>query len=332
MRTVMRKILLGTGGAAVLAVSAAVATLEWRFAKGREDVERAWAQASVQPLDSLGATRRLEILPLIDESGAAPGLQTEAGVSYLIRTDHNTILFDVGLNALRGDPSPLQANMKRLGISLADIDTIVISHPHLDHVGGFRWARQSSFSLGDTQTDLSGKRIFVPVPMTYPGAAPVVTGAPTVIGPGVATTGAIAGQLYMGRVEEQGLAIRVEGKGIVLVVGCGHQGLQRLLERTSQLADAPLFGLVGGLHYPVPNGRFVVAGVDVQRLVVFGPFRGPEAADVEHAAADLAARKPSWVSLSPHDSSDQSLETFRRAFGARYHDLRVGDWLRIAPE
>lgn len=203
MRTFTRKVLPGIAAAIVLAMMAAVAMLEWRFAKGRERIDQEWAGASVQPLDSLGATRRLEILPLIDESSADAGLQTEAGVSYLVRTDHNTILFDVGLNALRGDPSPLQANMKRLGIALADIDTIVISHPHLDHVGGLRWARRSSFSLGDTQVDLGGKRIFVPVPMTYSGAAPVVAGA-------------------------------------------------------------PLFGLVGGLHYPVPNGRFVLAGGPVQ--------------------------------------------------------------------
>lgn len=325
------RIAIAVPAAVVLAVAAAAGALEWRFAQGRGAVDRAWAAASVARLGDFGATRRLEILPLVDWNVAGPGLQGEAGVSYLIRTDANTILFDVGLNARGSDPSPLQANMQRLGVSLDDVDTVVVSHPHMDHVGGLRWARERSFSTGNVQPDLGGKRVFVPMPMRYPGITPTVAAAPTVIAPGVATTGAIPAQLYMSRVEEQALVIRVQDKGLVVLVGCGHQGLPRLLERIGALSEVPLHGLVGGLHLPVPGGRISMAGVDVQRLVVFGPFRGPQEADALRAAALLASRKPSWVSLSPHDSSDESIDAFRRAFGAAYHDLRVGDWLRISP-
>lgn len=326
-----RRVIAACAAIVALGAGAAAGALEWRFARGREAVDRAWTATPAAGLADFGATRRLEILPLVDWSVAAPGLQGEAGVSYLIRTDRNTILFDVGLNARGSDPSPLQANMQRLGVSLDDVDTVVVSHPHMDHVGGLRWARAGSFSPGNAQPDLAGKRVFVPVPMRYPGITPALAAAPTVIGPGVATTGAIPAQLYIGRVEEQALVIRVEGRGIVLVVGCGHQGLPRLLERTGALAAEPLYGLVGGLHLPVPGGRIVTAGVDLQKLVVFGPFRGPGAADLRSAAELLASRRPSWVSLSPHDSSDESIDAFRRVFGAGYHDLRVGDWLRISP-
>ena len=47
----------------------------------------------------------------------------------------------------------------------------------------------------------------------------------------------------MGPVDEQALAIRVEGKGIVLIVGCGHQGLANLLTRSAQLFDEPIYGM-----------------------------------------------------------------------------------------
>lgn len=330
MSSFPRKLISGLMGLVAVAVVIAVGALEWRFRAGREDVDREWAQAVVTHLTDVGTTRMLEILPLVDWTTADPRLDGEAGLAYLIRTDHNTILFDVGLNAERREPSPLLANMRRLGISLDDVDTIVLSHEHLDHVGGLRWLRRGTFSLGNDQPDLRGKRIFVPVDVTYPGVTPTVSHLPTVIGPGVATTGAIAGQLYMGRVEEQALAIRVQGKGVVLVVGCGHQDLSRILARSAELFVEPLHGLIGGLHYPVPHGRVTTAGIDLQRLFVFGPLRGPTSADVTRNIALLTNQEPAWVSLSSHDSSDDSVNAFRTAFGARYHDLKVGEWLKVA--
>ncbi len=56
---------------------------------------------------------------------------------------------------------------------------------------------------------------------------PVCSSKPAVIAPGVATIGAIPGMIFMGRIDEQSLAVNVEGKGIVLVVGCGRQSLPR---------------------------------------------------------------------------------------------------------
>jgi glyoxylase-like metal-dependent hydrolase (beta-lactamase superfamily II) len=99
-------------------------------------------------LPSIGSTRGLEILPLVDWLTASPQLRGEAGVSYLVRTDGHTVLFDVGGNFQEDDLSPLIANMKQLGVDLRTVDTIVISHAHGDHVGGQRFARQQRFALG----------------------------------------------------------------------------------------------------------------------------------------------------------------------------------------
>lgn len=278
----------------------------------------------------MGSTRRLEILPLVDWATAAPGLRGEAGVSYLVRTDGSTILFDVGGNLKAEAPSPLEANMQRLGVRLADIEAIVISHPHMDHVGGVPFARQGTFSLGNQQVELRDKRVIVPAAMTYPGVQPVVAQDPMVLAPGVVTTGPLTGALPIGPVQEQALAVRVQDRGVVVIVGCGHQGLARLLARTRQLFDEPLYGLVGGLHYPVPRGRIVNAGVDVQRWATYGNAPGPSPGDVQREIDLLAAWQPQWVSLSPHDSSDEMIELFRTTFGARFHDLRVGELQVVA--
>ena len=294
-------------------------------------VVQAGAAQPAAKLVGLGSTRTLEILPLVDWNVANAGLRGEAGVSYLIRTDRSTILFDVGGNLEGSDPSPLVANMKQLGITLGDIDVIVISHNHTDHVGGLQYAMQKTFSLDSKQGDLQGKRVYVPIPMTYPGIEPVVVRAPAVIAPGVATIGPIPSQIYMGPVNEQALAIQVEGKGVVLVVGCGHQGLSRVLDRAAELFDAPLYGVVGGLHYPVPRGRLVnKEGIDQQRWSSYGPGTGPTPEDVQRDIELIAGKGPQWVSLSPHDSSDEMIEAFRTKFGARFHDLRVGEAQVIA--
>jgi len=68
--------------------------------------------------------------------------------------------------------------------------------------------------------------------MTYPGLKPICTENPTIIGKGVATIGTIPSQLFLfGFTHEQALAVNVEGKGIVLIVGCGHQTLPKILKR-----------------------------------------------------------------------------------------------------
>jgi len=276
-------------------------------------------------MGEVGATQRLEVLPLVDWNVAREDLQGEAGVAYLVRTDRNTILFDVGGNLEGRDPSPLAANMQKLGIDIADIDTIVISHNHMDHVGGRANTLAKTFSLDAKQQALPGRRVFVPTEMTYPGLQPVIAREPMVIAPGVASTGTIRGDLFIGPVDEQALAIRVAGKGIVLVVGCGHQGLEKLLARAEQLFDEPIYGLIGGLHYPIPGGRWRMNGVDVQRWASYGTGAGPSAEDVQREIDLLDGKRLQWVSLSPHDSSDEMIGAFRKTFGERYHDLRVGE-------
>jgi metal-dependent hydrolase (beta-lactamase superfamily II) len=328
----LARIFVGVALLVALAIVGAFAYLQVRLGRGIEQTERLWRESAPERLADLGSTRSLSILPLVDWHTSRADLKSEAGVSYLIRTDANAILFDVGFNRQSTDPSPLQHNMDALGIGVADFDTVVISHNHPDHVGGMRWARRASFSLGPEQIDLSGKRAFTPVPMSYPGIVPVHAPEPTVLGAGVATTGTIPRQLFIGRVEEQALAVNVRDKGIVLIVGCGHQTLPRILERASALFSEPIYGLVGGLHYPVPEGRGRLLGLDVQRLLAWGegPFDPLTESQVQEEIALLKQHSPGLVGLSGHDSSDPVIEWFREAFGPAQRDVRVGEWIEIS--
>ena len=305
-----------------------------KFHQGKKQALKEWKQSKYPKFTNIGTTEQLSLLPLIDWHTSQDTLRTELGVSYLIRTDENVILFDLGLNPRQEDPSPLLQNMKQLGIEICDIDTIVISHNHGDHTGGINWSKKKTFSLSGTQLDLSHVAVYTPVPMKYPGIKPIHTKDPKIIGKGVATTGSIANAMFFvesGLVHEQALAVNVENKGIVLIVGCGHQGLPRLLDRATALFAEPIYGIIGGLHYPVEGGPIEIAGMSPYSHFGTGkvPWESITKKELQANIALLKRQQLKIVALSPHDSSPLSIRMFRESFGTAYRHLRVGEEIRV---
>jgi 7,8-dihydropterin-6-yl-methyl-4-(beta-D-ribofuranosyl)aminobenzene 5'-phosphate synthase len=267
---------------------------------------------SAFPPQQIGETKKLEILPLY-EAVARDGLQQGSGVSYLIRTDGVNILFDLGNNPEASSPSPLEHNMMRLGLSLNDIDMLVISHRHPDHVGGLTWWKKRSFSLGGSRQPALGERpIFVPEKITYPGSRVTLASRPTRLAVGVMTTGIFTFfESYhvpwvLPRDKEQALAINVMGLGLVLICGCGHMGLHVLLQRAKSLFDVPVIGVVGGLHYT---------------------NAGAESLHAEFALIQKSHIK--MLALSPHDSGPAAREAFARAFPDKIKIVQVGELVSI---
>jgi len=254
----------------------------------------------------IGETSTLEILPLYEKE-AQNGLESGHGVSYLIRTDSATILFDLGNNLTAASPSPLEKNMEALGVSMGDIDLIVISHRHPDHVGGQNWWTENTFSLdGMTQPRIS-QPVYIPEAMTYPSGELILSEKPAPLAEGVAATGLITYAqpfpiwLAMPKGDEQALAVNVKGQGIVLITGCGHMGLESLLGRAKTVFDAPIIGVVGGLHY----GNSDVAALQFE-------------------IESVRELNPVVVALSPHDSGTVALEAFAQAFPTSYRYIQVG--------
>ncbi|MEN4946508.1 MBL fold metallo-hydrolase [Pseudomonas proteolytica] len=75
----------------------------------------------------------------------ASKLQQDAGVSdpssihincYLVRGRGRTILIDAGAGGFKQWGGKLKANLALAGVQPADIDTILLTHAHPDHVGG----------------------------------------------------------------------------------------------------------------------------------------------------------------------------------------------------
>lgn len=328
-----RKAALAGCGVFAAGTAAFTGLMSARFLRGRRLVDQELEESSYPELEGVGSVKHLSVLPLIDWFTCSENLTGEAGVSYLVRADGFNVLLDVGLNRHGEHPSPLLRNMSVLGVDVDELDAVFITHPHLDHLGGLEHQRNHSFSLSGEEVNLGGIPAYVPCPLRSATAECLISYAPRKIAPGVVTTGVIPRQLFFfGYTPEQSLAVRVEGKGVVLIIGCGHPTLQRIIERAEMLFDEPLYGVIGGLHYPVTDCRNKMLGIPLQMFMGTGkwPWDPVTRGEVDEAISVLKRRDPGIVAISPHDSCDWSLEEFRSAFGDRYREVLVGMEIDVA--
>lgn len=299
-------------------------------------VDRELGQTIVRKISDPGTVPSFSLLPLVDYLTDDPRFKTEAGVSYWISAGDTSLLMDLGANAKKEHPSPLMHNMALAGKKTDELDAIYISHTHLDHVGGMREQKNKQFSFSKGPIPLPQLTVYAPEPMTpsenNPGPHVQVLTEPTRIKAGIVSIGAIPRALYlMGYTLENALAFNVEGKGIVLVIGCGHQTIQRIIERVKALFDEPIYAIIGGLHLPAGGGRMKIGPIDIQPVV--GTDRPPwnmiNDQDTQDAIAAVQAVNPALVALSPHDSSDRSLDRFKAVFGEKFQTIKVGTPITI---
>lgn len=282
-----------------------------RVKSAKAAIETEW-QEQPFPAPVLKPTTTLEIIPLYEAAGEGTDFVIGQGVSYLVRTDAATILFDAGNNLQDAPVAPALQNMHTLGANWDEIDRIVISHPHPDHLGGINAWQHRTVSLGNINVpdDLGNRQIFVPAPVRFKGA--IHATIPSLPAPDVATTGvlpyleAFPYLLFEPKGGEQALVVHVAGEGLVLITGCGHPTLERMVERAEELYGFPVAGVVGGLHYATESAE------ELQQHIAF-----------------LQDRQPKVVALSPHDSGPEAFAAFESAFAENYFSIRVGEPIRV---
>jgi 7,8-dihydropterin-6-yl-methyl-4-(beta-D-ribofuranosyl)aminobenzene 5'-phosphate synthase len=157
------------------------------------------------------------------------------GFSCLIQGMPKTILFDTGASG-----EILLGNMAAQGFSPQQIDTVVISHDHKDHTGGLA-------SLLD-----ENRNIEVWLPAFFPrafkdslaakGAGLVEVSEFKSICAGVYTTGIIPGWI-----KEQSLILSSH-KGLVLLTGCAHPRIVKIIDLVHFLFDRSIYLVMGGFH------------------------------------------------------------------------------------
>lgn len=303
----------------------------WKLSILRKRVAREISEIRVEKIKDSGSVQSLTVLPLVDYYASRDDLKTEAAVSYHIAADGTNILMDVGANGKKEHPSPLIHNMEKLGVRLEDLTFLYISHVHLDHVGGMREQKTREFSFSAGSVTLPAIPVYSPEPLKpsarNPGPDARVINEPVVLAEGVVSIGTIPRALYLlGYTVENALAVKIEGKGIALIIGCGHQTIERIIERARALFDDPIYAIIGGLHLPGGGGRMKIGPVDIQPIVGTDRFPWKKLNLDDTRAAIEAVKKvnPEILALSPHDSSDASLDMFSQAFGDRFQVIQAG--------
>ena len=250
-------------------------------------------------------TPRLTLTVLVDNTTATDhDFCGEAGLSFLMETAGTRILFDTGLSGL------FLTNAEKMGISLRDLDFVVLSHGHLDHTGGLAtlarylagatpgerpprvphliahprcfWPKEkdgrengSAVSEGEVRqqfpVSLSEKPVWITDDLVFLGEIPRRFAF---------EQGDLEKRLIHrpdGSIEpdslldDTALAFRSD-EGLVIITGCSHAGICNITEYAREVCgEKHVRDIIGGLHLLSPEPkRFAKTGKYLNRLHLNG--------------------------------------------------------------
>jgi 7,8-dihydropterin-6-yl-methyl-4-(beta-D-ribofuranosyl)aminobenzene 5'-phosphate synthase len=176
----------------------------------------------------------MRITVISDNKTLRRNLVGKHSLAILIEWDFTSIIFDMGI-----DEEVLEHNSRYLNVSVDIVDYAVVSHEHTPHYGGYRYiAREAPLT-----------EVYIPYGsyeslgrmLLSSGLRPREVVKWTKLGNGIYVAGPYYGPPY-----EQLLVIEHE-KGLVVLSGCLHPGLQVLRDITSRLQKR-LYAIIGGFH------------------------------------------------------------------------------------
>jgi 7,8-dihydropterin-6-yl-methyl-4-(beta-D-ribofuranosyl)aminobenzene 5'-phosphate synthase len=203
----------------------------------------------------------------------------EWGFAALVEADGHRLLFDTGAR-----PDTVLNNARELGVDLADVRDVVLSHHHGDHTGGLLTLRRELSKAnplalsrayvgrgmflsrpGDDGRE-ANETIALKVPYEATGGAFIEVDRPMELFPGAWLTGPVPrthpernwslrsriktpdGLVEDTLPEDMALVLDTD-KGLVVVTGCGHAGVVNTLEHArEEVRRAPVHAVLGGLH------------------------------------------------------------------------------------
>lgn len=270
---------------------------------------------------------KAQITVLYDAFGKNPSLQKDWGYAALIEYSGKRILFDTGDN-----PDILAHNVKMLRIDLSKLDFVVMSHRHSDHMGGLNYLLGVNpnvkiyapkenfgvygFSLPSTfyrkDTSLPAEQRYydgkppeiMEFGKAWPNAHFELIEKTTEIAPGIHLIFQISDKPTTMELRELSLAIDTP-EGIVLVVGCSHPGLDKIVDAASKI-NKHIHMVTGGFHQVVAKDSEIEQIVSILR---------------DTFKVDLVA--PS------HCTGEPAFTALKKAFGVHYIYAGLGTSIEL---
>jgi len=236
------------------------------------------------------SSQAITLTIVYDNNQHHPGLETAWGFACIVAGLEETILFDTG-----GDGRILLNNMQKMGIEPEQIDCVVLSHQHGDHTGGLS-------ALLDRNN-----KVTIYAPASFPdkikqaikrsAAQLIEVKGPQAVCRGARSTG------QMGRaIQEQALAIDTNS-GTVIVTGCAHPGVVRMVRQVQLAGDSTLALVVGGFH--------------------LGSASDPELTSIIQDFKEMGVERAGPC----HCSGERARQRFKEAFLENYVSVGVGSQL-----
>jgi 7,8-dihydropterin-6-yl-methyl-4-(beta-D-ribofuranosyl)aminobenzene 5'-phosphate synthase len=253
----------------------------------------------------LPSSERVERAPLTKGNVRRPPLLAEHGFSVLVEvkkdsTSHK-VLMDFGVSNI-GVPH----NLKILEIDLDSIEAFVLSHGHHDHVGAIAEVLSTltkprpvvvhpdAFLSTRFHKFSDGRK--VPIPCLKKGIIEesgneVIDGkSPVLIASDyVLVMGEIprvndfekgmpsayyekGGEIYKDHImDDKGLVLDIEGKGLVVITGCGHSGIINTLHHAQDLTGVErIAAVIGGFHL-IGNMGEAITDRTIEEMNKFDP-------------------------------------------------------------
>lgn len=260
-----------------------------------------------------------------DAFGKPSALKRGWGYSALVEYGGKRILFDTG-----GNLDDFTFNANALGVDLARLDFVVLTHRHGDHTSGLHHVLKVNPGVR-IYTPVEGANFDTPTPPAlvnlikrrvetapedmhyfegkyperlasgspWPGAKFMQIRTPTEVAPGFWLFTVQSDTPGTREMNEASMAIKTP-QGLALMVGCSHPGIEKILDAASKI-DSRIYTVFGGFHL------VDIADAEVSSMVT----RFRDKWKLERAAAG-------------HCTGEFAFSEFNRIFGPKLDHAGVG--------
>ncbi len=236
----------------------------------------------------------MNIKILFDKSAADNKFKTGWGFSLFI----DGVLFDTG-----EDGDFLISNLKAANIDIGSIKKIVISHDHWDHTGGL-------WGILKIKNDLEvygceGFSRETKDKIKDSGAKFIEVNQQMQIKPNIYTSGQILGFYKAEQIAEQALIIKSE-KGLVVITGCSHPGILKMIEGVGEnFFGEDIYLVLGGFH-----------------------LMNKEKREIKLTAEKIKEANINYVGPT-HCTGYQAQQILKKVFGEKYISIKVGETITV---